>query len=238
MLIQTAYNLLPNKASCNNGAVLYGSAVSSMSAALSQLSHVKFLGMSNYSVMRSTYNDIFTRSYSSSRIAEGVGRITKGYTENHKFFYASTPISTWLGVVLAYESGSNQADPSSTAFSPQIDISIKVLSGTPLSEVGEADYGIRLDSTNGLLLALIEGADAIVGDTRVYTHYAESNIEIPNTPPTNTAPVSPRPLYIPETVTISSTTYQVRGNIVSINVSCSDCKLRHFTTFDLYQAEL
>jgi hypothetical protein len=238
MLIQTAYNLLPNKQSCNNGSVLYGSAVSSMSAALSQLSHVKFLGMSNYSVMRSTYNDTFTRGYSSSRLAEGVGRITKGYSEEHKFFYASTPLSTWLGVVLAYESGSNQADPSSTEFSPQIDISIKVLDGTPLAEIGTADYGIRLDSTNGLLLASISGADAVVGETRVSTHYAESNIEIPSSPPSNTSPVSPRPLYIPESVTISSTTYQVRGNIVSINVSCSDCKLRHFTTFDLYQPEL
>lgn len=238
MLIQTAYNLLPNKQSCNNGSVLYGSAVSSMSAALSQLSHVKFLGMSNYSVMRSTYNDTFTRGYSSSRLAEGVGRITKGYSEEHKFFYASTPISTWLGVVLAYESGSNQADPSSVQFSPQIDISVKVLDGTPLAEIGTADYGIRLDSTNGLLLASISGADAIVGETRVSTHYAESNIEIPSSPPTNTSPIAPRPLYIPQTVTISSTTYQVRGNIVSINVSCSDCKLRHFTTFDLYQAEL
>lgn len=238
MLIQTAYNLLPNKQSCNNGSVLYGSAVSSMSAALSQLSHVKFLGMSNYSVMRSTYNDTFTRGYSSSRLAEGVGRITKGYSEDHKFFYASTPLSTWLGVVLAYESGSNQADPSSVAFSPQIDISIKVLDGSPLAEIGTADYGIRLDSTNGLLLASISGADATVGETRVSTHYAESNIEIPSSSPSNTSPVSPRPLYIPETVTISSTTYQVRGNIVSINVSCLDCKLRHFTTFDLYQAEL
>lgn len=238
MLIQTAYNLLPNKQSCNNGSILFGSAVSSMSAALSQLSHVKFLGMSNYSVMRSTYNDVFTRGYSSTRLSEGVGRITKGYTEEHKFFYASTPISTWIGVVLAYESGSNQEDPTSSSFSPEIEISIKVLDGTPLAEIGTADHGIRLDSNNGLLLASIAGSDAIIGDTRVSTHYAESNIEIPSSPPTNTSPVTPRALYIPETVTISSTTYQVRGNIVSINVSCNDCKLRHFTTFDLYQAEL
>ena len=57
MLVQTAYSLLPNKASCNNGEVLFGAAVSSMSSAVSQLTHVKFLGMTNFSVMRSTYED-------------------------------------------------------------------------------------------------------------------------------------------------------------------------------------
>jgi hypothetical protein len=238
MLIQTAYNVLPNKVSCNNGAVLYGSAVSAMSSALSQLTHVKFLGMTNYSVMRSTYNQFYSTNETRSRIADGVGRIQKGHTEDHKFFYASTPISTWIGVVLAYESGSSDSDSGGSEFSPEIEISIKVLDGSPLAEIGVADYGIRLDSSNGLLLASIAGSDQNLGDTRVNVHYAESNIEIPSAAPTNLSPVSPRPLYIPETVTISSNTYNVRGNIVSINVSCSDCKLRHFTTFDLYRAEL
>ena len=238
MLIQTAYNLTPNKASCNNGTVLFGSAVSSMASSLSQLTHVKFLGMTNYSIMRSTYNQFYSTNLTASRVAEGVGRIFKGHTEDYKFFYASTPLSTWLGIVLAYESGSSDANASSATFSPEIEISIKVLDGSPLLEVGYADYGIRLDASNSLLLSSIAGSDESIGDTRVNVHYAESNIEIPSSIPTNLSPVSPRPLYIPESVTISSTSYNVRGNIISINVSCSDCKLRHFTAFDLYRAEL
>ena len=240
MLIQTAYNLLPDKKSCNNGSVLYGAAVSNMASALSQLTHVKFLGMCNYQVMRSTYNDFFVAPGDNSgvRVAQGVGGITKSYSESHKFFYATTPISTWLGVVLAYESGSSDEDPSSLQFSPQIDINVKVLSGSPKTEVGTADFGIRLDSSNSLLLASVSGSQYVLDDSRVHFHYAESNISIPSSAPTNSSPVSPRPLYIPETATFSSTTYNVRGTIVSLNVSCTDCKLRAFTVLDLYQSEV
>ena len=239
MLIQTAYNLLPDKKSCNNGSVLYGAAVSNMASALSQLTHVKFLGMCNYQVMRSTYNDFFVAPGDNSgvRVAQGVGGINKSYSETHKFFYATTPISTWLGVVLAYEAGSSNED-GTLDMSPEIEISVKVLSGSPKTEVGTADFGIRLDSSNSLLLASVSGSQYVLDDSRVNFHYAESNISIPSSAPTNSSPVSPRPLYIPETATFSSTTYNVRGTIVSLNVSCTDCKLRAFTVLDLYQSEV
>ena len=226
MLVQTAYSLLPNKASCNNGEVLFGSAVSSMSSAISQLTHVKFLGMTNFSVMRSTYEQTYPGNFSASRITQGVGSISKGYTENLKFFYATTLITNWIGVVVGYESGSSTSDPAGSSYSPVIEISIKSMTGTPLAESSTIDYGIRLDSNNSLMLASIVGSAG--SSSRVYVHYAESNIEIPSSAPTNTTPVSPRPLYIPSAN---------RGEIVSINVSCEDCKLRHFTTFDLYQPE-
>lgn len=235
MLVQTAYSLLPNKASCNNGEVLFGAAVSSMSSAVSQLTHVKFLGMTNFSVMRSTYEDRYSPpDFTGARVTQGVGGINKGYTEDLKFFYATTPITKWVAVVVGYESGSSSANPSGLQFSPVIEISIKSMTGSPLAESTTIDYGIRLDSTNSLLLASIAGGNgsgstssALLGE-RVYVHYAESNIEIPTVIPTNTSPVSPRPLYIPSSN---------RGEIVSINVSCEDCKLRHFTTFDLYEPE-
>ena len=239
MLIQTSYNLLPDKKACNNGSVLYGAAVSNMASALSQLTHVKFLGMCNYQVMRSTYNDFFVAPFDNTgvRVAQGVGGINKSYSESHKFFYATTPISTWLGIVVAYESGSSNED-GTLDMSPEITISVKVLSGSPKVEVGTADFGIRLNSSNSLLLASISGSQYNLDDSRVNFHYAESNINIPTSAPTNTSPVTPRPLYIPETATFSSTTYNVRGTIVSLNVSCTACKLRAFTVFDLYQSEV
>lgn len=232
MLIQTNYNQLPDKQACNNGTVLYGASVSNMAGALSQLSHVKFLGMCNYQVMRSSFN---TNGYVGAsrntgvRLAEGVGGITKGYTEDHKFFYASTLISSWLCVVVAYESGSSGADPSTSLFSPVIEVSIKELTGSPLAEGSTLDHGIRLDSANSLRSASVVGSVYNTGEDRVYFHHAESNIDIPNTAPVNTSPVEPRPLYIPSAN---------RGEVVSINVSCEDCKLRAFTLFDLYQPEV
>lgn len=231
MLIQTNYNRLPDKQACNNGTVLYGAAVSNMAGALSQLTHVKFLGMCNYQVMRSTFNERFSGAFrnTGARFAGGVGGITKGYTESHKFFYASTLISTWLGVIFIYESGSSGADPSTSLFSPVIEVSIKELTGSPLAEGSTLDHGIRLDSANSLRSASVVGSVYNTGEDRVYFHHAESNIDIPNTPPVNTSPVEPRPLYIPSAN---------RGEVVSINVSCEDCKLRAFTLFDLYQPEV
>ena len=127
MLIQTAYNPLPNKQACNNGAVLMGSSVSSMCAALSQLTHVKFLGMANYPIMRSTYTPFGTTPNSGILSTTSLVTMSKGYTESHKLFYASTPISTYLCVMVAYESGTNDSDPSSNTFAPKIDIEIKTL---------------------------------------------------------------------------------------------------------------
>ena len=118
MLIQTAYNPLPNKQACNNGAVLMGSSVSSMCAALSQLTHVKFLGMANYPIMRSTYTPFGTTPNSGILSTTSLVTMSKGYTESHKLFYASTPISTYLCVMVAYESGTNDSDPSSNTFAP------------------------------------------------------------------------------------------------------------------------
>tara|TARA_Y100000592_G_scaffold9199_2_gene12876 strand:+ start:20121 stop:20837 length:717 start_codon:yes stop_codon:yes gene_type:complete len=237
MLIQTSYNKLPDLKSCNNGQIVYGSLVSSMASGLVQLSHVKFLGMVNYPIMRSTYNANINGSRTFSRVAEGSGNITKGYTESFKLFYQSTLLSEWIGVVLAYESGTSSADSSNPSFSPKIEISLKLLNGNPLSEIATVDYGIRLDSSNSLLLSSISGADQNLGENRSYVHYAESNIEIPNTTPSNNSPVSPRPLYLPSTVTVNNQSYDVRGSKISINIDCEDCKLRHFTLFDLYEPE-
>ena len=240
MLIQTAFNLLPDKKACNNGAVLFGSAVSAMSSGLSQLSYVKFLGFCNYQVMRSTYNAFISGNNTACRLADGVGRITKGYSESHKVFYASTPISKWIGVIVAYESGSSDADASNVSFSPQIDISIKALhdAGSGYTEIGTADYGVRLDSSNALLLASIEASSQNVGETRSITHFSETGINIPNTVPANTQPVEPRPLYIPPSIIVSSTSYDVRGSIISINIDCLDCKLKSAYVFDIYAPEI
>lgn len=227
MLIQSAFNPLPNKQACNNGAVLMGSSVSSMCAAFSQLTHVKFLGHANYPIMRSTYLPFGTVPNPGVLISSSVGSISKGHTEAHKLFYATTSISKYLCAIVIYESGASSADSSSNLFSPVIEINVKALndSGSGYTEVAIADHGIRLDSSNSVLLS---------SGSRAYVHYVESGINIPAITPTNVSPVSPRPLYIPPT----AGGYDVRGNLVAINVSAQDCKVRHVTILDVYTPEV
>jgi hypothetical protein len=234
MLIQTAYNLLPNKSTCNNGQVLYGAALSSMSMALSQLSHVKFLGHANYYVMRSSViaNGGIPNN---ARIGQSVGRITKGYNETHQFYYASTEISQWLCVLIGYEAGATSANSATGAFAPRIDISLGLLydSGSGYAKVGGAvDYGIRFDPSDGL-----QTTSEVNGPLGTY-YMADSGINIPSSVPTSTGVEPPRPLYIPATKVLSSVNYTVRGEILTIDVSCQDAKLRSLTVFDIYQSEL
>ena len=227
MLIQSAFNPLPNKQACNNGAVLMGSSVASMCAAFSQLTHVKFLGHANYPIMRSTYLPFGSISNPGVLISSSVGSISKGHTEAHKLFYATTSISQYLCAIVIYESGASDEDSASSLFSPVIEINVKALndSGSGYTEVATADYGIRLDSSNSVLLST---------GSRAYVHYVESGINIPAITPTNVSPVSPRPLYIP----LTAGGYDVRGNLVSINVSAEDCKIRHVTILDVYTPEV
>jgi hypothetical protein len=234
MLIPTSYSLLPNKTACNNGAVLFGAAVSSMCNALNQLNYVKFLGYTNYDVMRSAYSVAHLSNgtdYMNTAIARSDGRITKGYTETHKFFYASTLLSNWIAIVLSYESGTTGLSASSSEFDPVINVELAVLndSGSGYSQVGIADYGIRFDSSQSLHLASESGSNYS------QTFITDTGTIIPTLLPTNTTPDIPRPLYLPETILA---TYPARGARVVFNVSCSDCKLKTFTTFDLYQSDL
>jgi len=233
MLIQTAFNPLPNKLACNNGAVLMGSSVSSMCAALSQLTHVKFLGMANYPIMRSTFN-----AYTSSPYQVGVAypssliTMPKGYTESHKLFYASTPISTYLCAIVVYEAGTTDSDPTASEYSPRIDIVVKALndSGSGYVEVATADYGISMNSGNSLLLqsALYDAG------RHSHTYYADTGITVPRVPPTSTALEPPRPLYLPPT----AGGYDVRGEVVAINVDAEDCKIKNITLLDVYIPEV
>jgi hypothetical protein len=134
--------------------------------------------------------------------------------------------------MVAYESGTNDSDPSSNTFTPKINIEIKALndSGSGYTEVATADHGISMDSTNSVLL---QSAYYDAG-RHGYVHLAETGINVPATPPTNTSPVPPRPLYLP----VTAGGYNVRGEVVAINVDAEDCKIKHVTIIDIYIPEV
>lgn len=234
MLISTAYSLLPNKTSCNNGEILFGSSVSSMSNALNQLNYVKFLNRTNYPIMRSAYVPLidtlgYPRDTMNSKYTPSQGRITKGYVESHKLISATRLVSDWIAVVIQYESGSTSQDAGSTAFAPEIDVEIGLLndSGSGYTQVAVVDYGIRFNSADSLELS------SETSTQTASSYMVDSGYIIPAAIPTNTTPEAPRPLYIPNTVGA----YQARGERVVFNITCRDCKLKSFSTFDLYKAD-
>lgn len=232
MLVSTAYGLLPEKTACNNGSVLYGSAVSSMSNALNQLNYVKLLNRVNYPIMRSTYSLALTpfgNDYMNSKITPSQGRVTKGYIESHKLISATRLVSDWLAVVIQYETGTTSQDGGSSAYSPVIDIEIGLLkdSGSGYTQVAVVDYGIRFNLGDSIALSSETSTQIALG------FVADSGYIIPPAIPTNTSPEAPRPLYIPNTVGA----YQARGERMVFNISCTDCKLKAFSTFDLYKAD-
>jgi len=234
MLISTAYSLLPDKTSCNNGEILFGSAVSSMSNALNQLNYTKFLNRVNYPIMRSSYSIAVTlsgfgRDQMNSRITPNQGRITKGYNESFKLISATRLVSDWIGVVIQYETGTTSQDAGSSAFSPEIEVEIGLLndSGSGYSQVAVVDYGIIFNAADSLELS----SETSTQNSRNFM--VDSGYIIPAAVPTNTSPEAPRPLYIPDTVGV----YQARGERVVFNITCRDCKLKAFSTFDLYKAD-
>jgi hypothetical protein len=229
MLIPTTYNQIPSKQACNNGSKLFGVTMSTMCSSLAQLSHVKFLGHANYIFSRSAYNSNIS-FYNGGKLGPD-GNISKGATESFKLFYKTTQISQWLNLIIAYVPGSTG---DGVDFDPVIEIEIKALndSGSGYSDVGYADYGIRFDKSNSLQLAAQPATNSSAANF-IPAQYVDTGIIIPTSAPTNTTPVPPRPLYIPNTVS----TYQVRGELVQINVSCEDCKVMSVTVVDIYQAE-
>lgn len=229
MLIPTTYNQIPSKQSCNNGSKLFGMTLSTMCSSLAQMTHVKMLGHANYIFSRSAYNSNLS-FYNGGKLGPD-GGIVKGSTESFKLFYKTTPISTWLNLIIAYVPGTSG---DGVNFDPVIDVEIKALndSGSGYVDVGYADYGIRFDESNAMQLAALPNSSSSTANF-VPSDYVETGILIPTSAPTNTTPDPPRPLYIPNTVS----SYQVRGELVQVNVSCEDCKVMSVTIVDIYQAE-
>jgi hypothetical protein len=184
--------------------------------------------------MRSTYSVAVTllgygRDQMNSKISPSQGQITKGYTESFKLISATRLVSDWIGVVIQYETGTTSQDAGSSAFSPEIEVEIGLLndSGSGYSQVAVVDYGIIFNAADSLELS----SETSTQNSRNFM--VDSGYIIPAAVPTNTSPEAPRPLYIPDTVGV----YQARGERVVFNITCRDCKLKAFSTFDLYKAD-
>lgn len=206
MLIPTSFQPLTNEKSVYMGVTVMGGVVSQFAAALAMLSHCKFLGFANYTILKDTQSQNFTNVYlrtNWSGKSKGLNKINKFYS----FFYGSTPLSEWIGVIFQYV-----ATKESSNNSPEIAFRIKDLSGTLLSKSVQFTFPNDLNMT-------------IDGD-RDFPYLATTGATFYGVPSGTSGFDDPRPLYIPSAN---------RGDMLLLEVEVTDCDLVSVSFFDLYQ---
>lgn len=208
MLVPSSFQPLVNENSVNMGVTVMGGVVNQFAQALVMMSHCKFLGSAHYTIAKDTEDKLLSTVIFSnwSGISTGLNKSVKYYS----FFYASTPISEWIGVIFQYI-----ATQSVSSNSPQITFTVRDLSGTIISKPVLFEYPDHLQmSLDGLL-------DRPYVGTTGATFYD---------PPVGTSGTDqPRPLYIPS---------GSRGDMVIIEVKVEDCDIVQLDLFDLYQPEV
>ena len=117
-----------------------GGVVNQFAQALVQMSHCKFLGHANYTIAKDTtglFGGIFTvvTNTNAYGISPGLNKTNKFYN----FYYGSTPISEWIGVIFQYV-----ATNSSSNNSPAITFRIKSTSGAVLSKAVKFTFPAHL----------------------------------------------------------------------------------------------
>ena len=228
MLIATNYLELPNTTTTNNGVIIMGAGVNQVASSLSMMTYAKFLGHASYSVARSTYAAISPGGVFKSSFASTFAIGAKGASEDHIFFYQSTPVSEYLAVVLVYAASAYNARL------PFIDVELRAivdLGAGNLQVGGIVDTGIRFSFP-----------DTLEGDNRESArsaaYIASTGADKYGTPtnlPPSVTPDIPRPLYIPLQDTGG---VDIRGDMVAVRVECSECHLLHCHLFDIYQPDI
>ena len=211
MLVPRSYQPLAREQSTFMGVTVMGGVVNQFAQALVQMSHCKFLGHANYTIAKDTigrfatiFNVVTNTNWSG--ISPGLNKTNKYYS----FYYASTPISEWIGVIFQYV-----ATNSSSGNSPAITFRIKDTSGTVLSKAVKFTFPAHLQMFNDGDL------DRPALATTGATFYD---------PPSGTSGSDdPRPLYIPSAN---------RGDMLLFEVEVEDCDLVSVSFFDLYQPEV
>lgn len=206
MLIPTSFQPLANEKSVYMGVTVMGGVVSQFAAALAMLSHCKFLGFAHYTIAKSTRTvasaSIVLRT-NWSGTTTGLNKTNKFYT----FFFGSTALSEWIGVIFQYV-----ATKESSTNSPVITFRVKDLSGTLLSKSVRFSYPSHLNMT-------------IEGD-RDFPRTAATGATFYGVPSGTSGFDDPRPLYIPAAN---------RGDMLLLEVEVNECDLVSVSFFDLYQ---
>jgi len=209
MLVPTSFQPLASAQSCFMGVTVMGGVVNQFAQGLVNLSHCKFLGSATYTIAKPT-DGLLSGTYVDTNwtgFALGLNKANKYY----KFFYPSTPLSEWIGMVFQYV-----ATLESSSNSPNITFRVKNTSGTILSKAVLFSYPAHLtvhDSNADYFRPNLTTSGAVFYD-----------------PPSGTSGTDdPRPLYVPSAN---------RGDMLLLEVEVEDCDLVSISFFDFYQAEV
>ena len=104
MLIPASYQPLPDLSTCHNQSLVFGGVIAQCANSTAMISHVKCRARAHYPVMHTTYLNGNAPSIGVMG-ADLLGSVAsfqraKGYTESNSFFYASSPLSEYLGIDL------------------------------------------------------------------------------------------------------------------------------------------
>ena len=208
MLVPSSFQPLVSEESCYMGVSVMGGVVNQFAQSLVMMSHCKFLGSAHYTIAKDTFDSASstTQFTNWNGTPAGLNKQNKTY----QFFYASTELSEWVGLIFQYV-----ATKESSTNDPSIRFGVHNLSGTLLSKrvLFEFPQHLQMSTTNVLEVPYTATSGAIFYD-----------------PPTGTSGTDePRPLYIPSAN---------RGDMLIIEVEVTDCDLVQLDIFDLYQSEV
>lgn len=208
MLVPSSFQPLVSEQSCFMGVSVMGGVVNQFAQSLVMMSHCKFLGSAHYTIAKDTFDSASstTQFTNWSGTPAGLNKQTKVY----QFFYASTELSEWIGLIFQYV-----ATKESSSNDPTIRFGVHNLAGTLLSKrvLFEFPQHLQMSTTNVLEVPYTATSGAIFYD-----------------PPSGTSGTDePRPLYIPSTN---------RGDMLIIEVELTDCDLVQLDIFDIYQSEV
>ena len=208
MLVPSSFQPLVSENSCFMGVSVMGGVVNQFAQSLVMMSHCKFLGSAHYTIAKDTHDNstnttIFTNW---NGTPTGLNKSNKVY----KFFFASTQLSEFVGVIFQYV-----ATRESSTNDPSIRFGVHNLAGTLLSKrvLFEFPQHLQMSETTVKEVPYTATSGAIFYEA-----------------PTGTSGTDePRPLFIPSAN---------RGDMLIIEVEVTDCDLVQLDIFDLYQAEV
>ena len=213
MLIPASYQPLPDVSTCHNESLVFGGVIAQCANSSAMLTHVKCRARAHYPIMHTTYINATapTIGVMGADLLGSVGSFKrdKGYTESNSFFYASSPLSEYLGIDLKVSATLfDSAEPKVTL----------VLHRESTGAI--IDNGIEFNHIDLNVQAINQQAQS----SRASTLY-----DISANAPTNTTPDKPRPLYVPNSD---------RGEVLYISATTTACILRSITIYDLYDPEV
>lgn len=218
MLVPSSYRQMPAEQGCYNNQIVMGGSLTQIASALTQLSHVKFLGEAHYQFSHGTYSPLWGAEQFGARLSTGTRVETSYKTYEYNLLYQSTAITERLALMMVY--GADQQAGSVSIKAELRDTAGNSYTGAVL------DYGIEFTAPADLRSLVVPGGQAVPPDEWAFTGCRSA--EVLN--PLVTDPLDrPRPLVIPSAN---------RGELLNIKITVNSLSLVAVHIYDVYQLQV